>query len=357
MTESQHIISLPPEQLVVGMYVILPSEWLSHDFLFNEFRVKSDKQLTKLHESGIKQLQVDLNKSQLPTDWSMPAAENAASIHSPAIISAKHDAAYQAHPVDPKESDDLPDWNPDTLIPEGLKEALSDNKLAPEQRSQAVYQHSRELMNRLLATPTAENLKASKQAIGMITDLILSDDQTASNMLRITSHDFYTYTHSVNVGVTSIMLAKALFGQSDAHDMHELGAGFFLHDLGKVRIRADVINKPGRLTDVEMRHMRTHPFKGFKLLEKSDQLSEESRIIILQHHERDDGLGYPKQLAGEEIHIYGKVCCMADVYDALTSERSYKKAMTTFDALMLMKNQMSDHFDKKLFTEFVNLMR
>ncbi|MEH6648638.1 MAG: HD domain-containing phosphohydrolase [Motiliproteus sp.] len=357
MAEPHNTIGLPPEQLIVGMYVTLPREWLSHEFLFNQFLIKSDKQLTKLRQSGLKQIQIDLSKSQLPADWSAPTANNADITQTPASITAERDITDHFHPLDPKESGDLPDWNPDTLIPEGLKEALSDKKLAPQQRSQAVYQHSRELMTRLLATPTAENLKASKQAIGMITDLILSDDQTASNMLRITSHDFYTYTHSVNVGVTSIMLAKALFGQSDAHDMHELGAGFFLHDLGKVRIRAEVINKPGRLTDDEMRHMRTHPFKGYKLLERSNQLSEESRIIILQHHERDDGQGYPKQLAGEQIHIYGKVCCIADVYDALTAERSYKKAMSNFDALMLMKNQMSDHFDKKLFSEFVNLMR
>tara|TARA_R110001583_G_scaffold59702_1_gene177536 strand:+ start:2014 stop:3039 length:1026 start_codon:yes stop_codon:yes gene_type:complete len=338
--KSAGIVTLPVSELALGMYVVLPNGWLDHPFLLNQFLIKSTSQLKKLSQCDLKQVQVDLDKSQLAAPKSL-----------------RQEPTDHPHPQDPKENGELPDWNPDTLIPEPLLEALHDIKLEPEARSKAVYQHSRELMTRLLESPTAENLKASKKAIGSITDLILSDDQTASNMLRITSHDFYTYTHSVNVGVTSIMLAKALFRNSDAHDMHELGAGFFLHDIGKVNVRADVINKPGKLDDDEMRHMRTHPYKGYKMLEKAGQLTEESRIIILQHHERADGQGYPKQLHNREIHIYGKICCIADVFDALTAERSYKKAMTPYEALVLMKQQMADHFDKKMFADFVNLMR
>jgi len=85
-------------------------------------------------------------------------------------------------------------------------------------------------------------------------------------------------------------------------------------------------------------------------------LSEECRIIILQHHERADGKGYPRKLGGDEIHPYGTICCIADVFDALTSERSYKKSMTPFEALTLMKNSMSDNFDTVMFEKFVRLM-
>ncbi|RDE24138.1 HD-GYP domain-containing protein [Motiliproteus coralliicola] len=341
MTQTRDLTSITPGNLQVGMYVVLPSGWLDHPFLRNQFQIKDPDQLKKLQDCGFENVRVDLKRSKLPK---RPAED------------APTESANEAAVLDPKLCDDLPQWNPDNLVPEQLLESLHDKKIPPEQRSKAVYSHSRELMNRLLESPTAENLKASKQAISSVTDLILSDDATAINMLRITDHDFYTYTHSVNVGVTSIMVAKALFGQSDRHDMHELGAGFFLHDLGKVNIRQEVINKPGRLDDTEMRHMRTHPYKGFKLLEKSGQLSEESRIIILQHHERADGSGYPKQLHDREIHIYGKICCIADVYDALTAERSYKKALQPFEALKLMKAQMADHFNKELFERFVMLM-
>ncbi|WP_421861899.1 HD-GYP domain-containing protein [Motiliproteus sp.] len=337
MSQTRDLTNVAANELQVGMYVVLPSSWMDHPFLRNQFQIKDSDQLKKLQDCGFDKVRVDLERSRLPKAPQVEQSE-------------------EPTPQDPKLSDDLPQWNPETLVPEQLLESLHDKKMPPEKRSQAVYSHSRELMNRLLESPTAENLKASKQAISSVTDLILSDDATAINMLRITDHDFYTYTHSVNVGVTSIMVAKALFGQSDQHDMHELGAGFFLHDLGKVNIRQEVINKPGRLDDAEMRHMRSHPYQGFKLLEKTGELTEESRIIILQHHERADGSGYPKQLHDREIHIYGKICCIADVFDALTAERSYKKAMPPFEALKLMKSQMSDHFNKELFEKFVKLM-
>jgi HD-GYP domain-containing protein (c-di-GMP phosphodiesterase class II) len=151
------------------------------------------------------------------------------------------------------------------------------------------------------------------------------------------------------------MLAKHFFKNTDVHNVHELGAGFFLHDLGKVRIDPAIINKPGRLTEEEMETMKTHANQSYKMLKETNQLSEECGIIALQHHERQDGTGYPKGLKGDEIHIYGRVCCIADVYDALTAERSYKAKLTSFEALRLMKEKMIDHFQKDMFEKFVKL--
>jgi HD-GYP domain-containing protein (c-di-GMP phosphodiesterase class II) len=137
--------------------------------------------------------------------------------------------------------------------------------------------------------------------------------------------------------------------------MHELAAGFFLHDIGKVRVDPSIINKPGRLTDEEMKQMRTHAYAGYEILSETKQLSEESKIIVLQHHERFDGTGYPFSLKGDEIHMYGRICSIADVYDALTSERSYKQKLGTFEALKVMKKEMINHFQKELFENFVLL--
>jgi HD-GYP domain-containing protein (c-di-GMP phosphodiesterase class II) len=183
----------------------------------------------------------------------------------------------------------------------------------------------------------------------------MADNDTAKNMLLITSHDFYTYTHSVNVGITSIMLSKEIFKNSDAHDLQELAAGYFLHDLGKINIDPEVLNKPARLNDMEMQHIKTHPYQGYKLLKAADALSPECSTIVMQHHEANNGSGYPRRLKEKEIHIYGRICAIADVFDALTAERSYKKAMKPFDALRLMKEKMIDNFDQKLFTQFVKI--
>jgi HD-GYP domain-containing protein (c-di-GMP phosphodiesterase class II) len=106
-----------------------------------------------------------------------------------------------------------------------------------------------------------------------------------------------------------------------------------------------------------MRRMRIHPYQGYKLLRDADALSEECRVIVMEHHELMDGGGYPKRIKGDQIHIYGRICCIADVFDALTAERSYKKAMTPFDALTLMRDKMPNHFDRPLFGAFVDLFR
>jgi HD-GYP domain-containing protein (c-di-GMP phosphodiesterase class II) len=248
-------------------------------------------------------------------------------------------------------------WSPENIVPDELKDALKDRKMAKEKKAKVVYDSSVELMKRLLDDPKTENIHEVKKEIADVVDAIILDDATARHMLAITTHDYYTYTHSVNVGVLSIMLSKALFTNLDSHNMHELGAGFFLHDLGKVRVDPAIINKQGKLTEEEMKKMRIHPWQSYKILVEANQLSEECRIIALQHHEREDGRGYPRRLRGEQIHIYGRIGCIADVYDALTAERSYKPKLSPFEALRIMKEEMINHFHKDIFERFVLLFR
>jgi len=335
---------IPVSQLSVGMFVELPISWDKHPFIRNRFKLKNDQQIEKIKNCGLKQILVHPELS----DVTLPKA---AGPTSPAPERAVDSVQ------DPKEQKPPEKWNPATLAPSELLEALNDKRMPSDQKAKAVYRHSRTMMDRLFESPSAENIVTSKKVISSITDLVLSDDETAGNLLRITSHDFYTYTHSVNVGVTAIMLSKELFRHSNGHDLHELGAGFFLHDLGKIMVDPEVINKPGKLTDEEMAHMRIHPYQGYKILKEANALSDECKFVVMQHHEYHDGTGYPKRSKGEEIHRYARICCIADVFDALTSERSYKKAMKPFDALKLMQNQMSEHFDRKLFSEFVLLFK
>jgi HD-GYP domain-containing protein (c-di-GMP phosphodiesterase class II) len=317
------------QDLKIGMRVNLPAAWLNHPFLKNRFTISSRDQIQKIIESGFKEVIID-----------------AAAAHT-----------VQREPVkDENVEFKLPKkWEPEQLIPPELKEAIRDKTLPPEKKAEIVYQCSLKIMTRLLEDPRAENIREAKRGITSIVDLIVSDDATSQNLLTITSHDYYTYTHSVNVGVLSILISKALFKDSFAHDMHELGAGFFLHDIGKVRIDQAILNKPGKLTDEEMQEVRQHPLLGYKLLAQTKQLTEECKIIVMQHHEREDGTGYPNHMKEKDIHIYGRICSMADVYDALTSERPYKSGLTTFEALRVMKEQMLNHFSQDLFDKFVLL--
>jgi HD-GYP domain-containing protein (c-di-GMP phosphodiesterase class II) len=319
-------------ELKPGMFVVLPaSSWFKHPFLKNSITIKSESDIGYLKDAGLVDVTIDTSRGSYVED----------------IETISHNDKDLSPPEK---------WEPEKLIPDELKEAISDKHLPPRKKAEAVYRASVKLMGKLFSSPEAENIKAAKEGIAEVVDLIISDNDTALNLLQITSYDFYTYTHSVNVGVLSVMLAKEIFGRSDAHDLHELGAGFFLHDLGKVRIDPAIINKPGRLTKEEAMIVKSHPYHGYKLLEDSGHLSEEMRVVVMQHHERSDGTGYPRMLKEEEIHIYAKICCIADVYDALTAERSYKPNIKPFEALKIMKEEMIGHFSDGIFEKFVLML-
>ncbi len=328
-------------QLQIGMYVELPDSWLSHNFLKSHFRISSKDQLKKLKKLNLKNITVDCDKSDV-----ILAAPPKPTVKEPYLPKKNTDPKYNESPKM---------WSSEKLLTDDLRNVLEDQKLPTEDKSVAVYKHSVNMMEQLFEFPTAENIQSSKEAIYHISDMVMADSDTARNMLMITAHDFYTYTHSVNVGITSIMLSKEIFQQSDAHDLRELAAGFFLHDLGKINIDSEVLNKPSRLTDVEMQHIKTHPYQGCKILKEANALSTECSNIVMQHHEAYNGTGYPRRLKQKEIHIYGRICAIADIFDALTAERSYKKALKPFEALQLMKNKMIDHFDQKLFSQFVKI--
>jgi HD-GYP domain-containing protein (c-di-GMP phosphodiesterase class II) len=318
--------------LEVGMYVIIPLSWHEHPFVKNHFLIKSNHDIEKIKELGLNEIQLDASRSITVSTQSEPLKP----------IQTEEEKASQKK---------------QQQVTENLITTIQDQRLPPTEKATIVRQHSFSMMKNLLENPTAENIRESKKGISSIVSLILNDNDTLHYLMDITSHDYYTYTHSVDVGILSVALAKSLFKDSRDHDLYALGAGFFLHDLGKVNINKDIINKPGKLTDDEMRDMRRHPALGYKLLYETNQLTAESKTIVLQHHERADGGGYPKGLRGNEIHIYGRICAIADVYDALTTNRPYRNKMKPFDALKLMHSEMLHHFQKELFERFVLLFK
>jgi HD-GYP domain-containing protein (c-di-GMP phosphodiesterase class II) len=326
MKDAVMIKTIKISELKPGMYINLPRAWKAHPFLRNSFTITSPGQIKKLIDYGITDVMIDEIKG-MPSDAIVPEVEE-------------------------PEKDFSNDIN---NISEQLKDALSDKKAPPEKRAQIIQDHSVDMMKSLWQYPTKEKIADFKNAVVTVVDTVLSDDATNRHLLKLTSYDYNTYIHSVNVGVLALALAKELFKKEDKHDMHALGAGFFLHDLGKVNIDEMIINKPGKLTEEEMIIMRRHPGMGFRLLHDTKQITEESRLIVLQHHERHNGTGYPKKLRGDDIHIYGRICSVADVFDALVSKRPYKTQKTPFDALRIMKEEMLDHFHKDVFQTFVLL--
>jgi len=321
---------VPVEELQVGMFVEVPLSWHEHPFLKNSFLITSEEEIKKFQDLGIDKVVVDPSRSRIKRTVSSPP---------------------EGEPKKDAEEENV------TVLPPELLSSIHDRGLPAEKKARLVVTHSITMMQKMLEKPTAQRIAEAKKGIAEIVNLILTDDNTTYYLLNITTHDFYTYTHSVNVGVLGVALAKALFRNSSDHDLQALGAGFFLHDLGKVKVPSEIINKPAALTEEEMRLMRRHPADGYKILVETRQLTEEARVIVLQHHERSDGTGYPRGLRKEEIHLYARLCTLADVYDALTSERPYKKKLAAFEALKLMRAEMLHHFQAELFEKFVLMFR
>lgn len=183
-----------------------------------------------------------------------------------------------------------------------------------------------------------------------IIENMMSNRTILAQTSEIRRHDDYTFAHSVNVCVLSTMLA--LLSNYGQKKRRELAVGALLHDIGKMQIPLSILNKDGNLTAEEMEIMKEHTTIGFNLLRKSQNFSILSKHVAFQHHEKYDGTGYPRQLAGENIHEYARIVAIADVYDALTSDRPYKKACTPDIAYKIMTQGSPGHFDPDLLSLF-----
>ena len=240
-------------------------------------------------------------------------------------------------------------------ISESLKEIVEDKKRPPEEKANAIHERSVDLVQCLWKNPSGERIADFKKSVACVVDNIMTDVATGRHLLNLTGCDKNACVHSVNVGILALALVKELFKTQNRHDMYALGAGFFLHDLGKAVMDENIINKLGNLTDEETTILKRHPGMGFKLLNETKQLTEESRIIVLQHHERYNGKGYPKGLRDPEIHMYGRICSVADVFDTLVSKSLSTIQKKHFEALRIMKFEMIEHFHKDVFQTFVML--
>ena len=241
-------------------------------------------------------------------------------------------------------------------IEDNLDKIVADDAVESEKKAEIVYSSATHLMERLFENPwLGDNIRRGEQLVVNTVDFILRDDKAFRGLLAVTSYDYYTYTHSVNVCVFSIALAQRV-DLCDRSELHILGTGALLHDVGKSIIDKSIIGKKGSLTEDEWKIIKKHPIYGVEVLRKSGAVPEESYGIVNQHHERLDGSGYPEGLKKNAIHMYAKVAAIADVFDAMTTQRVYKDAVGSFTALNVMKSELQEGIDQGLFREFVLLM-
>lgn len=240
-------------------------------------------------------------------------------------------------------------------IEQNLDKILVDKTVSQEKKAGILYETSKSLMRDVLDNPSyGENIQRSKKLVEHQVGYILKGQEAFHNLLKISSFDYYTYTHSVNVCTFAVALAQQL-GYRDEKFLHDLGIGALLHDVGKSKISDRILNKKGSLSQVEFELMKKHPKWGVEILTSTDLIDPASYYPVLQHHERGREKGYPNKLKLGEMHDFSKIVAIVDTFDAMTTQRVYQGAVETFPALKVMFSLKED-FDHKMLETFATLM-
>lgn len=206
----------------------------------------------------------------------------------------------------------------------------------------------------LFKNPKTVTFKQIANNVSIVIDEILKTEKTVVPINNLRTYDNYTYEHCVNVCVLGVTMGKMLGYNKE--QLRVLGIGLLLHDFGKTSIPLEILNKPGKLTDEEFKIIKTHPEQGLKKLNDLYTLEPQSKQIVLQHHERVNGRGYPQGLKENEIHDYAKITAIADVYDAVTSDRIYNMIKSPKEALSLLMKGAGTDFDNYFLHIFLTMV-
>ena len=316
------------KQLTVGMYLKeFCGSWMEHPFWRNSFVITDPNDIERILASSIQEVWIDSAQGlDVPPDE--PTISEA---ETQAQVDAELDAAARAAR---------------DVAPLSIQKEMARAAKICAQAKQAVtsmFQEAR--MGKAVDAANARKL------VEEISDSVTRNPGALISIARLKTADDYTYMHSVAVCALMIALGRQL--GLDEELIRKLGIAGLLHDLGKAMMPLEVLNKPGKLTDEEFRIMKSHPEEGYKLLQESHGVDEITFDVVLHHHEKTDGSGYPKGLKGDEISLHAKMGAVCDVYDAITSKRPYKAGWDPAESLRKMAEWANGHFDPTVFQAFV----
>jgi putative nucleotidyltransferase with HDIG domain len=245
--------------------------------------------------------------------------------------------------------------NYDMFLEEHIQDIVDEESLSIDEKTDLIYQSSTELTEALYNNPNAlGNAKRSENIVMPVLQSIIHHQNTIQSYMKIIEHDYYTHTHSLNVSIYALSLGATL--KLDEKTLKTLGRAALLHDLGKSDIDYDIINKVGKLSEFEFEEIKKHPTFGYEIALKLGISDKDTLDGIRHHHEKLDGMGYPDKIKGDEITLFPRIIGICDVFDALTTKRSYKDPMSSFEALMIMKEEMKTHLDTKLLKTFIQML-
>ncbi len=315
------------QEVKTGMFVAqLDRSWMDTPFLFHKFQVKSSQQVDQL-KAHCRFVYIDTEKGEDRTgSLPEPVAAQAAA---PGTL-----AREGKTPEEPK---------PD---PVPLKEELRAAREIHGQTKKTVDNILEDVrLGKTIDTSTA------KKSVENIVDSVIRNRDALVCLSQLKNRDEYTAFHSMNVCILSVAFGRALL--LPRQDLHLIGIGGLLHDIGKMRIHLDILNKPDKLTDGEFAEMKNHVRYGAEILSQIPDIPARVVQMVAQHHERFNGKGYLQGLQGEQVSLFGQISTIVDVYDAITSDRVYRPGLLPNVALKKMFEWSATDFNKGLFERFV----
>lgn len=314
------------EKLRVGMYVHnLNCDWIDHPFLRNRFFLDRLDQIERIRDLGVREVEIDTSLGRdLP---GAPTADEITRELKPAL-----DAASRQRP---------PSFRPTSLAAERAR--------ARQIRREASRVTARILEDSRLGRQL--EVEPARELINETVASIVRNQDALLGLTRIRTVDRYTFEHSIQVSVLMIAFARALGMETSA--IQDIGLGALLHDIGKSRIPNEILNKPGQLTEGEFDIIRRHVDFGHEILAQTPGVPSDALSVVVEHHERIDGTGYPDGKSGERISRVGQMAAIIDVYDALTTDRVYHDAIPPYQALRKLLEWTPQHFNPSLVQQFI----
>ena len=307
-------------QLRPGMYVHdLNCSWMQHGFLRPRFPIKTAAELERIRQLGIDELYIDTDQGADVEIVSAPVAAE------------RVEVASRSRPA-----------------------SQGSGSNAEFVQANRIHQEAIGVVSGLMEDARLGrqiDLERANPVVGNLVESIFRNQDALLGLTRIRHMDRYTFEHSVNVSVLMVSFARSL--GLERRLIHDIGLGALLHDIGKTRVPAEILNKPGRLTEDEFTIMRGHATHGRSLLGQVAGMPPAALAVAAEHHERIDGSGYPDGKAGNAISRYGQMAAIVDVYDAITSDRVYHKGMAPSQALRKLLEWSQQHFDPTLVQSFI----
>lgn len=322
-----HTVKVYVDELEFGMYVSeLDRPWLESPFMFQGFKISNQSELEQLRNL-CEYVYIDPVESMIT--------------HPPGSVTADKHKTEKPGNSDSAEAADGSIFHFD-VFKQKLKRTLAVHHTA--------HTYIKQVMEDIRFGKSL-NVQKAKQIVSTLADSIVDNSTVLIWLTNLKDRDEYTSQHSLNVCILSLLFGQGL--SFNKEKLEVLGIGALLHDIGKLKVPLNILNKPDRLTEAEFDLMKKHPLFGYELLKEGHDLEADSLDIIRHHHEHLDGTGYPDGVKAEQLNRFTRMVAIVDKYDAVTSRRIYHDEATPYDALNKLYHERNGIIDHNLLQKFI----